>query len=226
MIGVLLIATGGTRYESFVPGIVESLKQFFPPHRVLLFGRHPNPPQGVIQLSVENYNWPRATLMRYHMFWEHRDVLSNYHHLFYMDIDMLAKSPITSEEICGDGITAVLHPGFVYNPIKAYCRDRGSTAFVEGNKEYYQGCFQGGSVDDYLAMCNRIRENVNIDDSNNVIPEWFDEAHLNRYLYDRPPAITLPSTFAYPENIESYPVLHGKEPKILHIQKHGQENWK
>ena len=226
MIGVMLIATGGAHYTCYVPQLSESLREFFPPHETVLFTSEEVSRTDVITIPVEDLVWPRATLMRYHTFVKNQDVLSRYSHLFYLDIDMCVKTPIVESEICGEGITAVIHPGFAGTPSKPYCRDRRSTAFIEGNKEYYQGCFQGGSTHAYLDMCKILSRNIDADDANGVATEWYDESYLNRYLFDAPPVIELPPTFAYPEHPEPYPCLRNKEPRIMHIEKSGQETWK
>jgi Glycosyltransferase family 6 len=227
MIGILLTATGRPQYLTYISALVESIRKNIPNSGVVLFKSVPDFFHHLDQqFQIEDLGWPRGSMMRYHTFLRHRENLQKYSHLFCMDVDMLVKGPIDPGEICGIGLTAVLHPGFVGQPVKAYCRDNRSTAFIQGNKEYYQGCFQGGSRDAYLQMAANIAQDINIDDMNGVIPEWFDEAHLNRYLFDHSPVITLPPTFAYPEIDESYPCVQGQTPRIIHLQKHGQEEWK
>ena len=225
MIGVLLIATGGPRYTRFVPDLIKSLKRFFPPHEIILFTDETFLP-GIFCIHQENLGWPLASLMRYRMFLDARDHLKKYDHLFYMDIDMLVKAPIQESEICGDGITAVLHPGYVGIPEKTYDRNPNCTANLRGNREYYQGCFQGGSRDAFLKMCQILHGNINRDEATGNRAVWFDESHLNWYLYHNPPAIALSPVFACPEYTDNYPSVWDQIPRIVHLAKENQESWK
>ena len=56
---------------------------------------------------------------------------------------------------------------------------------------YYFGAFWGGKKNNVLQMCKAIRRRIWADLHNNVIPQWHDESHLNRYMMDNPPKITL-----------------------------------
>jgi hypothetical protein len=227
MIGVLLIASGGDRYTNYIPELFSSLRKFFPPHEVILFTNNGDIRHHMTEVPIDNLGWPAASLKRYHIFLKHRNLLENFSHVFYMDIDMRVNSPIEASEICGDGLTAVLHPGFVGYDYKAYCRDSRSTAYIGGNSgQYYQGCFQGGRTKDYLDTAEILCHHINVDDAAGVTAEWFDEAHWNWYLYHNPPAIALSPIFAYPQKDESYPAVQGQVPKIIHLEKWNQEAWK
>ncbi len=64
---------------------------------------------------------------------------------------------------------------------------------------YYYGGFNGGSTDQFLAMSNCLKTNIDADLQNDVIALWHDESHLNRYFIDHPPAIVLSPSYSYPE---------------------------
>ena len=99
-----------------------------------------------MQVQIPDLGWPKASLMRYHHFTHRQDFLKEFDYLLYLDVDMLCVAPITAEEICADGITAVLHPGLP----TSFERRHSSTAFVEGEHPYYQGCSVGGPADKFL----------------------------------------------------------------------------
>jgi hypothetical protein len=48
-------------------------------------------------------------------------------------------------------------------------------------------------------MAQSIRKSIDTDIANGVVALWHDESHLNRYLYDHPPAKTLTPAFCWPD---------------------------
>ncbi len=192
---VVLISTGD-RYTSYILPLIASLKKFFPPCDVILFSDSEES-FDAIKVYQPNLGWPRATLTRYHAMLAQRELLSKYNYVFYLDVDMVVTRKIESEEICGDGLTAVLHPGFP----TAFERRQESTAYVQGNPPYYQGCFIGGERDEFLEMCQDIKSGIDADDKKDIVATWLDESHLNHYLasHYHSPAIVLPPTWAWPD---------------------------
>jgi Glycosyltransferase family 6 len=225
MIAVVLIATGGLRYTQYVSPLIKSLKEFFPPCDVLLF-TDSNESFDAIKVPTTNLGWPRASLMRYHMMSAQKQLLLKYSHVFYLDVDMLVVRKVETSEICGDGITAVVHPGF---PI-CFERRSESCAAVIGNPIYYQGCLIGGSTKAFLEMCYDIGRSIDVDDLNNIMAVWFDESHMNRYLTDHPPVISLSPAWCWPGGgyIQFAYRWTNEEvkPVIRHLEKPGQESWK
>lgn len=208
-VGIILVATGGEKYMRFVKPLIDSLKKFFPPHDVILF-TDSEESFDAIKIPQPNLGWPRASLMRYHAMLLQRNLLSQYDQLFYMDADMRVCNPVAGEEIYAHngGLTAVIHPGYP----SAFERRQESTAFVEGNPPYYQGCFIGGDGIAFLKMCEVIAHNVDVDDSNGIVAVWIDESHLNRYLVDHPPVKVLSPAYCWPETYLNH-------LKILHLEK-------
>jgi Glycosyltransferase family 6 len=245
MIAFCLIATGGSRYTQYLDPLLRSINRYMPAeHEVVLFTEYAST-RLHRQISLDNslpaiwsvhqpdLGWPRATLMRYHAMLQHQSLLQQYSHVFYMDVDMLVCQPITSDELCGDGITAVIHPGFP----DAFERNHKSMAFVPESIQpkpvYYQGCFVGGKTGDFLSMMEKIRFAIDIDDRNKVMALWHDESHLNRYLIDHPPAIKLSPAYAFPalhylRDVSSWSDAPADEirPKIRHLEKTEQHLWK
>jgi len=214
-VAIILIATGGEQYTKFVPPLIASLKEFFPPHDVILFTDDEmiefpvvGSPPHVIKIHQPDLGWPRVTLMRYHAMLKWRDLLAQYDQIFYMDIDMLVCNPVLGDEIFSEGLTAVVHAGFP----DAFERRIQSTAFVEGKSTYYTGAFIGGNRKAFIPMCETIAHNVDTDDANGIVAVWHDESHLNRYLFDNPPVRVLSPAYCFPEVVLNH-------LKIKHLDK-------
>lgn len=227
MIGLMTMCPAQERYSRYLLPLIESAKKFFPKHEFIVFTEDKTLAPDVTHIHQEDLGWPAHTLMRYHMFWKNRDILRKYDFLFYIDVDTIVVSPIKEMDICGYGITATQHPGFIDSDVRLYERRVQSTAYI-GNDDgtYYQGAFQGGITEDFLLMSKMISLYVDIDESNGIRARWLDESHLNRYLYVDTPIIALGPEYLMPEDTSSYPWLKGIEPKIMHLWKPNQESWK
>lgn len=235
MIAVVLIATGREEFIQFVEPLIASLKKFFPPHDVILF-TDSEKPFDAMKIYQQAEPWPWPTVMRYHTMFSQRDLLSRYEHVFFMDTDMLVVQPVRLEDICSDGLTAVLQPGFPdgrEGRYDAFERRRESTACVIGNPPYYQGCFQGGRAAEYLEACRLLSRHIDIDNANRIMASTHDESHWNHYLaHVRPPSIILSPAWCWPT--DGYWV-HSKlwtnaefkdfTPIIRHLEKKNQ-SWK
>ena len=228
-LGILLVATGGERYTKFVRPLVDSLRAFLPPCHVILFTDANESFGADYRFFQRNLGWPRATLMRYHAMVAQQSFLSRYGQLFYMDVDMLACSPVEGEEIFSNGITAVTHPSYV----TSFERRPESAAYVEGDSMYSQGCLVGGNAKAFLRMCEVIAQKVDIDDSHDIVALWHDESHLNHYLKHNPPAKVLSPAYCFPDPkylVYSERWLHSDPatfvPKFRHIEKLDQGKWK
>lgn len=232
-IGIILIATGGDQYTRFLSPLRQSIIDYMPDSDTILFTDDCQFKYLFAKTVYQtNLGWPRATLMRYHSMVKQEELLKQYSHVFYMDVDMLVASKIEHNEICGDGITATLHPGYV----ETYERNPRSTAFVEDSEHnYYQGCFVGGETNAFLKMAKTIAANVDKDDGEGVMAIYHDESHLNRYLIDNPPVKILspaycfpgPAHVRYPERwIQKPYCLATYVPKIRHLEKPDQARWK
>jgi hypothetical protein len=227
-IAVILIATGKQEFLSFVPPLIESLRKFFPPCDPVLFTDSKAPYDARV-VEYPHLGWPRAGMMRYHAISSQADWLAGYDYLMHIDIDMRVVAPILEEEFCAKGITAVLHPGVERNYIPSgeganVETRRESTAFLQSHRFYYQGCFQGGSAPEYLAVCKILARNIDIDDGRGIVAKWQDESHWNCYLEHNPPAIALSPAYAFPPNRIYWRAPHiwhtpDFVPKIIHIEK-------
>lgn len=187
-LAVLLIATG--KYDSFVQPLLKSMEDLFftdRPVTIHLFtdgfiGTSSNRIT-VKRYVIPSYKFPQASLYRYKIFHEHKDYLTE-DLLLYLDVDTLIKNPV-GEEIFGSGVTAVYHPGFYVNHGwgSPNC-DQRSTSYVQPSQRiyYYCGGTQGGTRESYLEACRILSENISIDETNGITPEWHDETAWNHYL--------------------------------------------
>jgi histo-blood group ABO system transferase len=196
---LVLIATR-PRYWTFAEGLIASAKKFFVPHDVVLFTDRDTPFDVKHQFKITPLPYPDATLYRYHTFLTQKSLLSQYDNIFYGDVDALFVSEVAENDIFSDGITATQHPGYhVRNTHGTPETNRQSAAFVEGLRTYFCGGFNGGTSAAYLQMAETIAAGIDSDKAKGIIAVWHDESHLNRYLFDHPPARILSPSFCYPE---------------------------
>lgn len=194
-IAVILISTG-SRYKSYIAPSIESLKKFFPPHDTFLF-TDSEESFDAIKIPQVNLGWPKASLMRFHIMLAEEKRFSGYEHVFYIDVDMQATRKIEEQEICSNGLTAVIHPGFP----RTFERREKSKAYIQGNPPYYQACFFGGKREAFFEMCSTISANIDEDTKNGITAVWYDESYLNQYLNQCQPLIALSPLWAWPEKV-------------------------
>ena len=179
--------------------------------------------------NIEHEAWPIPTLKRYHYFLQEQEHLAKYDYCFYLDVDMIIVDKV-GEEIFGD-LVATIHPGMwaTHRDQYTYERRPQSTAYVPfgGGDKYYAGGFNGGTPDEFLKMARIIVNNIDKDFKNNIIAEWHDESHMNRYLIDNPPTLELNPSYCFPEgaDIEGKPTKYYPygwkvpyPPKIMALQ--------
>jgi hypothetical protein len=232
----VIIVACGDKFISYLDPLIKSLKKFFPPHDVILFTdskRHFD----AITFSCPHLEWPDASMLRFHMLWDCRQLLSKYSQLLYIDADMLVCRKVEPSDIFSKGITSVLHPDFVRNdyfekrPESAACVD------INTKTPYYQGCIIGGTSKAFLDMSQALIKTIDIDRRNGIIPISYDESHYNRFLIANPPAKILSPYYAWPEggppedqkrviaNYRKYGIKD-ESPVILHLHKSNQSQWR
>lgn len=192
---LLLIATGA-RYRAYINQMVRSALTHLPFADTLLWTDQPN--DAVTRFFLKKgLGFPGETLYRYHTFLSQKESLQTYDYLFYADVDATFVAPVALEEIASDGITATLHPGFLGGPGTPETNPR-STAYCAHPRAYFAGGFNGGRADTFLKMATELAYCIDIDSVRGIKAAWNDESHLNRYLYDNPPAKILTPAFCYP----------------------------
>lgn len=152
-------------------------------------------------IDIPSLPWPLTTLFRYHYFIENEFQLNPFDYLMFVNADMRFKQRI-GKEILSD-LVGCVHPGYYNTPCDflPYERNPASTAYIpyEVRGRYYFGALQGGRKKDFLEMCGTLKEAINKDLKRNLIAQWHDESHLNRYFIDHPPTLSLDPGYAYPE---------------------------
>ena len=255
-VGIITIATG--KYDVFVKDLVNSCEENFLPNiekEYIIFSdsNRIKSSERVTIFHQEKLGWPYDTMMRFHMFDSQREKLSGFDYLFFMNANLKIISPIREDILktkgtCG--IIATVHPGVyvrLVTPVLNIDRTKYDTPFLnkklyplERRKEskfyvpfgkeyfYFQGCFNGGESKKFLSMSRSLKNLMDKDLENNIIPLWHDESALNWYLNGKNPKILDP-TFAYPDcgpnignprlDIYSRIIKDFGSPKIIQIDK-------
>lgn len=231
----LLIIASGSAYQKYAINLIASAEKFLFPHDIVVFTDDQMSWNSHLlinslhQFSIPTMGFPDATLFRYHIFSQHSYFLSQYDYLLYSDSDMLFVAPVTENEIISDGITATEHPGFV-GTIGTPEMRKESTAYCPKLRTYFCGGFNGGTASAFLNMAASIQYDITCDQMKGIKAIWNDESHMNRYLYDNPPARVLSPSFCYPESEYKEPGGYYRriwdragrgimEPKLLALDK-------
>ncbi len=199
-VGLLIVATG--KYLCFAKSLIESAKKHFcHDHHVTYFvftDQEFDPPEDVVRIEQRRLGWPYDTMMRYKVYLDHWEQLSEQDYLFASDADMLFVSDV-GDEIFGKRV-ATLHPGFV-GKRGSYETDPRSKACIgkgEGT-HYFAGGFYGGESDSFLHILQTNIAHIQDDLSRGLIAVWHDESHWNRYCINFPPTLVLTPSYCYPE---------------------------
>ena len=163
----------------------------------------------IVFIDIVKKGWPYDTLLRNHYFYQQFDLFEGMHYLFFCNANMHCNEQVylndvgllTGKQICG-----VLHP-FYYSqnpdqfPVEKVhsCNAYFNEEEIKWLKFYFQGCFYGGSYQQFKELVRTVYEWTQDDLSQNKIPIWHDESYLNRYFYLNEPYALDPG-FAYPGN--------------------------
>ena len=219
-VGLLIMATG--KYVSYAERLIESAeKHFCKNHQVTYFvftdGDLQNPKDNVVRVFQSRLGWPYDTMMRFQVYYNHRDLLENQDYLYASDADMLFVDDV-GDEILGERV-ATMHPGFV-NQRGSYETNPLSLACVYKNEgeHYFAGGFYGGTAEEVLNIARINSENIDKDLEHGFIAVWHDESHWNRYCIDHKPTVILSPSYCYPESWHlNYP------KKLLALDKNHKE---
>ena len=201
-IGIIVVATGN--YVDMVDEnklIKSLLDNFLVNHNrtIYLFTDGRELPD-TAKIAVDHQPWPYPTLHRFHFITDNRKIIEHTDYLYYIDADMLIVDKI-EDDILGDLVTTI-HPSrdkYIRKNRFPFETRPESTAYFDSKdyKNYFTGAFYGGKSDCFLKMCAKLKENVDIDHSHNLIAVWHDESHLNCYCFHNKPTKILNEAYAY-----------------------------
>jgi len=230
----LCVIATGDRYQKFIEPLLHSARKHFVEHEVVLFVDRPAkgcPYRAEHVIYKSALGFPDETLRRYRtLIGQEKRALAMYDYVFYCDIDMLFVNTV-GPEIFASGITATLHPGYVGTPGTPERRSESQAWIPKGSKNwYFAGGFVGGSRASFWHMAHEIEAKTYVDLNNGITAVWHDESHLNRYLYDNPPAKILTPEYCYPENAgEHYKAkwrewgIENMTPRLVCLEKKNYE---
>jgi hypothetical protein len=193
-VALVFICTGKGYCDLFLDQAIERAKEFFPSD-ILVFTDSEKQYPIAKQVFKQHSGWPEVTLKRYHTIISEEEWLSQRDYIFHFDVDMKLMQKIT-DDILSDGITVTKHPDFE-NGGGATDQNPKSHACLSDKdiRQYVTGAFQGGTSKAFLSMAKTIALNIDDDARNGVIARVYDESHLNRYVYDNPPAKILSTDY-------------------------------
>lgn len=224
---ILSIATN--KYIQFVERLLDNIEEsFLNGHdlKCLLFTDHEVETSDNVRVcQIEHEPWPMPTLKRYNYFVKEKEFISQFDYCFYFDVDMGIVDKV-GDEVLSD-LVATQHPYQSFYPKvqRSYDRNPQSLAYVplgEEGDNYYAGGFNGGSTKNFLEMSEVIAKRVNEDLKNGVVALWHDESHMNRYLIDNPPTLSLDPSYCFAEEQMDNPQYPYK-PKIIALKKNHNE---
>ena len=219
---ILTIATN--KYLQFIENLYDSIEEnFLNGHDIncLLFTDHEieETSDNVRVHYIEHEPWPMPTLKRYNYFVKEKDFILEHDYCFYFDADMRLDN-LVGEEVFGD-LVATKHPyqSEFSTDKMSYDRNPNSLAYVPIGEgvTYYAGGFNGGRTKNFIEMSEVIADRVNEDLEKGIVALWHDESHMNRYLIDNPPSLSLTPSYCFPE--EFIGTTYKYEPKIIALKK-------
>jgi len=232
---------GTNKYLDYLPQYYENIEKYFLPNSektILAFtdGELEDTPDNIKVYHQEHLPWPYITLKRFEIINKAREEIKKNDWFVFIDADALPVATITEEEFldrcCGAStdevpLFGVHHPcHFLKMPPHnqkpgALDQNPESEAYVDLSKGmpdyYWQGCFWGGKVPPVLSMIDELEARVNRDLEKDVVAQWHDESHINKYFLQREFDVhTFGPEYAYPEVFDEYCNF---EPKIVHLAK-------
>ena len=190
-------------------------------------------PDNIKVIPTESYTLPDATLKRFHTILKPREEYSSLDYLIYLDADMLVNEVINEDEFSFDSdFFGVHHPGFYKKEqVFPYEKRSMSQAYVSSGDTYWQGCFWGGKTNSVIELCEVLSERVDIDLQKNIIAEWHDESHINKFFLENSERVfTFNPEYAFPEVYDTdpnkdlnYPNIDPEKRKIIHLLKNHSE---
>jgi histo-blood group ABO system transferase len=152
-----------------------------------------------MRIEQQRLGWPYDTMLRFQMYFDNWQMISDQDYLYACDADMLFVGDV-GDEILGERV-ATLHPAF-FCKRGTYETNPRSQACVRRNEgeHYFAGGFYGGKREAFLHILETNISNINKDLERGMIAVWHDESHWNRYCIDFPPTVILSPSYCYPQS--------------------------
>jgi hypothetical protein len=229
---VVINFIGTGKYLNFLPAWYEKVTENFLPDcekTFLVFTDGEGDfPEDIKVYKQEHLEWPYITLKRFDILQSAREEIEKADWFVFLDADLMPVEKIYSKDFFDKQFSyfGVHHPchflkmpphtefpgSFDVNPLSLAGISSGDDTSV-----YYQGCLWGGKVPDILTMIDQLKNNVEIDISNNIIAKWHDESHLNKFFIENKGKVnTLHPQYAFPELFAQYCEF---KPMMLHLSK-------
>jgi hypothetical protein len=193
-VGLLMVATG--KYLQFALPLIESARvHFCADHEVTYFvftDGEMTPAPDIVVLEHPLLGWPKDTMCRCMAYVRYADQLSKMDFLYALDADMLFIDTV-GDEIFSDRV-ATHHAGY-YRRVGTPETRKESRAYLDPNvrRPYFAGGFYGGASEEFLKMSLVMKEDIEADLANNIVPIWHDESVLNHYFaYHEPTCMLSP----------------------------------
>jgi len=208
-IAIFTISLG--KYDIFFEEFYNTVNHFFlPKHEKTFFiftDKKFEEKENLVQIEQRKLGWPYDTMMRFHFLNKIKNEILKFDYVYFFNINMKALSVIGDEVIPNKdndylmGCNHPLHHDWS-NYRLPYERNPNISCHININegKWYYQGCFNGGRVQEFLQMSELLEKNIDLDLSKKLIPIWHDESQLNWYYKSKNPLL-LPYTYIYPEGM-------------------------
>lgn len=244
-VAFLLVATG--RYKEFVAPLYDGLQHVFPDtqRRVVVCTDAPGfqgtPTFPIHCFYIPRKGFPYDTLFRYHYFLDAHALWADADVVVYMDVDMKVMRPLLWADLPhhvyqpvwpphrhvrqGSGaLLAVCHPGFVRNAQRPFgspeTRPQSRACLTQQVVPYVCGGVQGGTTEAFATACRVMRQRIDDDMQDGIMPVWHDESVWNKYVNECADQVTLYTpSLCYALRQAPLWGLHEWEPIITTIDK-------
>ena len=210
-IGILYIITG--RYTIFWKEFYESCERYLLPDAEKFYFVFTDSPtieyeknnKNIYKIFQKNLGWPDNTLKRFHVFLKNQALYKDMDYLYFFNANLKIVKEIRGTDFLpkANNIMTCIHPSFFDKKKKLFPYEHNplSTAYIpEGEGTYYvAGGLNGGERHVYISMMEELKENIDIDEQNNIVAIWHDESQLNAYIYHHDNYQTLTPSYLYPE---------------------------
>ncbi len=147
-------------------------------------------------IQIASYGWPDATLMRFHVFEEHWNIVKG-RRVMYLDADTRVVNRINESKFMSMewacGVALVKHPGYYNRGIRiglansllghSWETNRLSCAFVPIHKRrnYVCGGVWMGEHREIKLLVSSLKNRVQTDLDQGIVAKYHDESHLNKW---------------------------------------------